>query len=160
MAYPLSERLNAILDFSKTNPDDETSLCSLRFSVAKQFGDKQECALALLKSSDESMRHGRLMFYLIKTIGCDSVVRDILTVGHLAKLLSRVSLLSTSADYELLGLPNRLFDEFSQKERADYFERHSCLPMSGSLVSNSLMEKICADEKEILTRFRLVDGSQ
>jgi hypothetical protein len=54
--------------------------------------------------------------------GCDCVVRDMITIGHLGKFLSRFSLLEESIPnqirFEILGISNPLFDAASLEDRS------------------------------------------
>jgi hypothetical protein len=153
MGHPLSERLSQALSCWAGKPGDEISLDILREHAVAQFSSHRDCALELMGSDTSVIRYGTLMLHLIKTAECDSAVRDILTVGHLAKLLSRMRVLKAPGDYKIVGWPNRLFDRQSQQERLEYFERNVALPAIGLSMSSPALAVVRATEKEVLARF-------
>lgn len=60
----------------------------------------------------------------------DSAVRDVLTLGHLAKVLSRLDKCNPLTDLALFALPNKAFDEMSQRERSAFFSAGKTLPIA------------------------------
>lgn len=153
MAHPLSVRLSQVLACCAGKPDDEIPLDILRDRAAAQFCSHRDCAIELMGNDSAVIRHGTLMLHLIKSAECDSAVRDVLTVGHLAKLLSRMRVLKAPDDYKIVGWPNLLFDRQSQQERLEYFERNVALPAIGLSMNSPALAEVRAAEKEVLTRF-------
>ena len=80
---------------------------------------------------------------LAEISSCDSTVRDMVTTGHLAKLVSRLSYYSPSDKPGLLGLPNRLFDQISLRERAS---RTANFPVSATLLSSPKAVQMLREE--------------
>ena len=158
MAYPFSGRLNRLLGAREWKPDAEILLHDLRNGAAQEFGENRQCALALMNGADGMMQYGRLTLYLVKLVQHDSAVRDVITVGHLAKLLGRIDLLKQKLDYRTLAWPNPLFDSQSQKERDDYFSQNDGLPTSATLLEDPLLNELRARERATLIRFGIIKG--
>jgi hypothetical protein len=152
MAYPESTELGRLLQSAKKGPETVLSLPVLWDEVAGQFGNNRIRVLALISRGPNTIRYGELMFYLKKCIEHDSAVRDVLTTGHLAKVLSRGHLIKVKEHYYGFGLPNTVFDHQSQRERANYFRQNPSLPLSGRLMRDSAMKNILSLEKNILRK--------
>src|SRR5437762_2157553 len=132
MTYPLSSRLAEILDCS--GQDASVDLRALADRLALTFAEGASTPAGLFPEVAGTMHQGTLSRHLFDAIVHDSVVRDILTTGHLGKLLSRLEVLKRTGDYRIVGLPNQLFDARSQAERAEFFGRGGFLIMDGNLL--------------------------
>ncbi len=148
-----SQNLKRILEVDHNNLDEEVNLSELAKSVAKIFGDKVPLATSLLANASGQMRRGTVDLHLIDTLNCDSVVRDILTTGHLAKLLSRLEVFRKTSDYRIVGMPNQLFDAISQAERAKFFERGNILEIDGELLDLPDVRAMMDREAKIFQKF-------
>ena len=91
-----------------------------------------EVSLELLCTSFSSDIPGQIKgairgIVLLKRLGDvtkrDSAVQDIVTRGHLGKLLLRWDMLDAEGAYNLIGLPHRSFDALSASDREDFFKR-------------------------------------
>ncbi len=153
MDHPLSHRLNRVLSLWAGSPDEFLSSETLSKRVSWEFDECAECAAALLKDAQPTLRYGTLLLHLVRLADRDSVVRDVLTVGHIAKLLSRHKYFDREKDYALLGWPNRLFDSQSQKERREYFSQNTALPTSATLLTSPVLADLREAEEAILRRF-------
>ena len=122
------------MKIDRNNLDEEVNLAELAKSVAKIFGDNAPLATSLFANANGQMSRGTVDLHLIDMLNCDSVVRDILTTGHLAKLLCRLEVFRKTSDYKIVGMPNQLFDAISQTERAKFFERGNILEIDGELL--------------------------
>jgi hypothetical protein len=99
------------------------------------------------------MKIGTIELHLLDVVKHDSVVRDIETTGHLAKLLSRIEIFRKTSDNRVFGLPNKLFDDLSQSERADFFARGNILEIDGELLDFPDVKSALHDEAKILQKF-------
>jgi len=148
-----SKNLKRILDVERINLDQQLNLSDLAKSVADAFGDKSSFATALLAGVTGQMKIGTIELHLLDVVKHDSVVRDIETTGHLAKLLSRIEIFRKTSDNRVFGLPNKLFDDLSQSERADFFARGSILEIDGELLDFPDVKSALHDEAKILQKF-------
>lgn len=164
MAYPFTKRLSAALSCCAGKPNDEIPLKMLQERVGIEFGDSSDCAKALMQNGTGSglqvLRYGELVLHLIKVVECDSAVRDVLTVGHLGKLLSRLQLINKAECYKALGVPNILFDQKSQQERLDFFKENACLSLPISVLRQVEVVNLQEKEDKILSDFGLGNCSQ
>jgi hypothetical protein len=90
-------------------------------------------ARALLGNCAGKIEVAKLAIDLDRLMPYDSVVRDICTAGHLCKLLGRNEVFQRTSNYRIIGMPNKLFDELSQRERTMYFERYPYLELDGEV---------------------------
>jgi hypothetical protein len=148
-----SKNLKRILDVERINLDQQLNLSDLAKSVADAFGDKSSFATALLAGVTGQMKIGTIELHLLDVVKHDSVVRDIETTGHLAKLLSRIEIFRKTSDNRVFGLPNKLFDDLSQSERADFFARGNILEIDGELLDFPDVKSALHDEAKILQKF-------
>ena len=126
---PVSNNLNKLLGLEEARPLKEINLTHLGQALARSFRDKEDIVRRLLNANG-TMNVASILSHLDEIADEDSVVRDILTTGHLAKLLSRTDLLRDPVDYALVGVPNKVFDAASQDERQQYFRDGSTLTMT------------------------------
>jgi hypothetical protein len=143
MSYQLSTNLNELLD--RYCGDASIDLQTLALEVARLSADQQH-AQSLLRRVTGTMHPGTLNRYLCDGIASDSVVRDILTTGHLGKLLSRLDLLLQLSNPTILGLPNSLFDAQSQSERAEFFRAGNILPIDGDILNQNAVKEMLERE--------------
>jgi len=94
----------------------------------------------------ESLAPMKLLACLKKISVCDSAVRDMVTCGHLAKLLARKDILDTTGNYNLVALPNRYFDLLSLSERQAYFDSGRTLHDISSATERKQAMRIMARE--------------
>jgi hypothetical protein len=156
--YPLSEALAAILEAQSPDPRAVLHWGDLRSALATAFCEHTEAVSRLIAKREATLEYGKLMLSLIKLIKHDSAVRDVLTTGHLAKLLSRYDYLSKPEGYEIIGLLNPLFDKNSQLERAKYFDRNSSFGVSTRVLANQDAQQMIDNEKAILQNFGFGDS--
>lgn len=148
----LSQSLQLILDFGR-GLDEDLDLGNLRRPVAEAFGAKAELAWALLQLATGRMKRGALGLHLLEVLKHDSAVRDIQTTGHLAKFLGRFEVFCETHDYRLVGMPNPLFDELSQRERNKYFEHGASLELDGDAFESPAAQEMIKRESAILKTF-------
>jgi hypothetical protein len=148
-----SENLQRLLDFGGSDLDRELDIAMLSEEVSEVFGSQRETVKALLANATGKIKLGTLGVHMLRVIKEDSAVRDIVTTGHLAKLLSRLPEFRKTSDYRLLGLPNPLFDRLSQIERTKYFEHGVSLELDADLFESMEAQQILTRESEILARF-------
>ena len=79
-------------------------------------------------------------------------MRDMLTTGHIAKLLSRWATFRSGHDYRVIGLSSVLFDPVSQTERIDYFARGASHDMDGDLLDSQEAQAMSKREADIIER--------
>lgn len=149
-----SHNLNRILASERDDLDVEVDLVGLCQQVAAVFGEKASVARALLANVKGTMKLGTIGVHLLQILKHDSAVRDFVTTGHLAKLLSRLDVFRKTADYRIIGMWNPIFDEQSQLERAEYFRRGVSLEMDGDLLDSAEAQSLMKREAEILENFR------
>jgi hypothetical protein len=118
---PLSPALSEILGIHRAmkfgKPIKLKPLCR---QISLKLGPAGEPARSLLNALG-MMTRGQILRHLAQIASHDSVTRDILTVGHLAKLLSRTDLIK-DGNYNLAALPNPIFDRMSMADRDAYFK--------------------------------------
>lgn len=148
-----SQNLRRILDADHDNLDQEVDLSDLAKNVAKNFGGKDQLAGALLENATGKMNLATMGIHLLEIIKHDSVVRDIQTTGHLAKLLSRLEVFRKTSDYRVVGMPNQLFDDMSQAERAIFFQRGNILEIDGELLDLPDVRATMEREAKIFQKF-------
>lgn len=152
MSRPLSKQLAELADFAVFLPGnlpvDIEELCR---KVAAQFPNRQTVAAKLL-TANGSIESQRLLAILGKIADNDSCVRDILTTGHLGKLLSRLNAVPEPIEFSLLGLPSPIFDPVSTRERSEYFAGRRGFPQDfTSKEAIKLAREILDREKAILS---------
>jgi hypothetical protein len=145
MDYPLSRNL-AELPLPRES-DEPLDLQALAGRAAEQFANKSPAAHVLLARVTGRMLPGTLCRHLFDCIAHDCAVRDVLTTGHLAKLLSRLDVLKETSNPRIVGLPHSLFDERSQAERAEYFRRGGVLWMDADLLQVNCVKQMLQREK-------------
>jgi hypothetical protein len=123
MNGPFSERLTEVLDLKRQRLSDQVDLKALGERVALLFGDDADTVKTLMAHLEGSKPLGALCTQLTEFIPNDSVVRDMCTAGHLAKLLTRLHVARQIQDHRVFGLPNGIFDSLSWQERTDYFKK-------------------------------------
>lgn len=148
MGYQLSKNLGELLLLYQG--DTAIELAGLAAQVSGLFEKNEETAKALLGHVTGTMLPGTLCRHLFDCIVHDSVVRDVQTTGHLAKLLSRLDILAQTSDPSIVGLPNSLFDERSQIERAEFFQRGNVLPIDAKVLEvNGVKEMLQREENAL-----------
>ena len=145
MSYQLSKNLGELL--SRYQNSDSVDLGALAHQVRKLFRN-QEVARSLLCQVSGIMPLGTLFRHLSDAIAHDSVVRDVMTTGHLAKLLSRIDVLSKLANPVVVGLPNSTFDHQSQTERAAFFEAGNILPIDAEILDQNAVKEMLERERK------------
>jgi hypothetical protein len=153
MGYPMSKELSRIWLEARLHTGTEVDLQLLCRRVALEFEPDDEVARALL-SANGSIRAVDIGVYLVDLVNYDAVVRDIMTTGHLAKLLCRLSVLKKTANIEIIGLRNKLFDQKSLKERADYFREGGGFDFSLRIVNSKEATEMLASEAGIIDRLK------
>jgi len=144
MSYQFSRNLGELLD--KFQDDTPIDLSALAKQLPNLFGENREAVTSLLSCVKGTMLPGTLHRHLSDSIVCDSVVRDVLTTGHLAKLLSRFDVLIELSNPVIIGLPNSLFDDQSQFERAEFFAAGNILPIDAEILDNSQVKQMLRRE--------------
>lgn len=150
---PVTHVLSRLLHF----PTEEPVLLSfrdLRIQIVDIVGERGSVAEALIKCRDESLENEQLLRLLWKVVPYDSVVRDIVTVGHLAKVIARWDVLQATKKLAIAGLPNRLFDELSQQDRSSFLSRCS-FDLDAEAVESPEAQRMMAWEEEVLARYGL-----
>jgi hypothetical protein len=131
MNYPLSKDFARIVEsYDAVAPVDLRLLSS---TTAEAFGDKAGLVKAALSHVSGTIHPGSLMRLIHDLIEHDSVVRDVLTTGHLAKLLCRLDIINKMSNPQIGGIPHCLFDDRSQFERDQYFKAHGILVVDAEL---------------------------
>jgi len=148
MDYPFSALLASLLE--KQAHREEVDLAELAQEVVKCFGSSSAAVEVLLAHARGKIHQGTLSAHLYDTIANDSAVRDVLTTGHLAKLLARFDIFHKTTDPRILGFPNRCFDDRSQSERREYFERGNILIIDADSLD---LDRI----REVLSREKIMD---
>lgn len=152
MIVPISSSLQTVL--KSGNSDEISDLDELRSKLIPLFGDASRCAAELIPPLKAKLRNGRLLQLLGTVCQNDSVVRDVITSGHLAKLLARFHL-TDSGNLRALSVSNYLFDQLSHRDRHAYFAMNQSFAMSTSLLNDPQISKMRNAEMEILSRFGL-----
>jgi len=148
----VSESLKKILRLERSL-EEEVDLKSLCHRLAESFGDDADLARALLAGVGGKMKRGTLGLHLLEVLRVDSAVRDIQTTGHLAKFLSRLDIFRRTSDYRIVGMPNRLFDQRSQEERAKYFERGTSLEVESDAFESPEAQAMLQRESELFDKY-------
>src|SRR5687768_12974114 len=130
----LSSRLDVFLGRRNwTNLRSNVALASL----AERFFRQENISSppwSLFPETSEITMH-QLLAHLGKIAQNDSVVQDLLTMGHLGKLLARFDTLVETENYELIGIPNRKLDALSRRDRVEFFDQRislNCLTSKSS----------------------------
>jgi hypothetical protein len=121
-----SSRLTELLDLRNTIPVNPTmDLTVLGETFAHAFHEETARLRRLLRCKGTVPLQG-LCLHIHRTAEWDSAVRDVITSGHLGKVLIRWKHLRYN-DYSLIGLRQSVLDDISRRERADYLRRHNNL---------------------------------
>ena len=147
MSFQLSKNLSALLCQFET--DIPIDLSVLADQVVELFEKNKEAVKILLNRTTGVMPPGTLYRHLHDCIVTDSAVRDVLTVGHLSKLLSRLDVLIKISNPAIIGLPHSIFDERSQFERAEFFATGSILPIDADILNNDAVKKMLQRENDV-----------
>jgi len=150
MSYQVSKNLGALLD--QYRDDTPIDLRALADQVAGLFEKNMETVRSLLNRATGAMPPGTVCRHLFDGIVHDSVVRDVLTVGHLAKLLSRLDVLTKASNPMVVGLSNSIFDEQSQLERAEFFAAGNILPIDAEILANDAVKEMLGREKRKMSK--------
>ncbi len=148
--HPISENLVRILGLKDPNLNSDVDLGSLNHKLSEVFRLPPGLTALIFQHSKGIMRKSTLGTHLLNIVSVDSVVRDIQTTGHLAKFISRLDVFQRNSSYEIIGMPNVLFDRFSQEERSNYFEAGGLLYIDGSLLDKSEVKVMMKREAEFL----------
>jgi hypothetical protein len=150
MMGPFSSFLAVILDLKASLPKNpEVDLQELCDFLARSFGNEQRIAARLLQAGGV-VRLQELVAWIVSTAQHDSAVRDMVTSGHLAKVLSRRRYCERSVDFNILGLPNRLFDERSTRERTEYLAKAGAFSNVLTKDSVNLARQILSEERKLM----------
>jgi len=149
MSYQLSLSLGEL--FQQFDDNATIDLSKLARQVAELFEGK-EAASSMLGTCAGNIRYETLSRYLFDCVVYDSVVRDILTTGHLAKLLSRLDILKQTSNLRIVGLPHSIFDQRSQMERSDYFGRNNILPIDANVLEVEGVRAMLEREKRAIQK--------
>ena len=94
-------------------------------TLAKALADIKDFSsircLLLQSATNHAPKAAIVLRDLHKVRENDSVVRDMLTSGHLAKYLIRYAVLVETNNYRIIGASNSVCDDVSTKEREEYF---------------------------------------
>lgn len=156
MSYQWSDKLAALM--AAYQDDTPVDLGQLSANVMVLFPNRPNLARSLLELCTGLMPPGTICRHLNDCIAHDSVVRDILTVGHLAKLLSRMNVLMQTSDSRIVGLPNSLFDARSVSERAEFFFHGNILPIDAEVLQIEGVAGMLKREHEILSDRNPAEG--
>ena len=146
-----SKNLNRILDASRDNLGEEVRLADLANDIINRYGDNTPMLAMLLAKVNGIAKRGEIDLILLEMIKHDSAVRDILTTGHLAKLISRLEYFHRTGDYRIIGMPNILFDHLSQTDRMLFFENGNILETEGELLNNPDVQIMLEQETKLLS---------
>jgi hypothetical protein len=147
MDYSCSKSIGGILE--KLPESGEIDLIRLAQEVAVFFEKEEATAGALLIHCRGHIASATLIRYLHDCIVYDSVVRDFLTIGHLAKLLSRVDIFEQTSNPQIVGFPNKFFDKYSLQERAEFFARGGILFVEGELLRMPAVNEMLERENQL-----------
>lgn len=141
---PISDQLAVVINMKGgASSNTELSLAELSEAV-KQLLPK-ECNQAFASVGKTTTL--KLLANLRRICALDSVVRDVLTCGHLAKFLTRQDVLARTGNYNLVALPNRPMDWLSTSERARYFRSGRHLHVLTSAAEKQEARLLFAEEK-------------
>jgi hypothetical protein len=137
MSGPIAPNLIKLLQLQdQASFDNQVNLNELADAVVCLFSANREAVGALLKRTDVAIRKFDLLGTIGDIVPHDSTVRDMLTTGHLAKLLARWDVLQISKDPRILGLPHPIFDQLSWTERSEYFRLGVTHDFDGDVFEN------------------------
>ena len=128
MDFTVSNRRKNLLRFQEADPEFLLNISEIRRLLADTFERHRECVLALTHSAPKVLKFGTLVLHLVNIARRDTVVRQLVTCGHLAKVISRfdyISSMSAIEHYSMISCENKLFDAKSMEEFIAYF---GCLP--------------------------------
>ena len=150
MGGPLSPNLIDILGLQKGSAwDDEVDVQLICESLANHCGRDSPLARAHFRNRRGKVKIKELVSLVSGIVPHDSTVRDMLTTGHLAKLLSRWDVRERTGDYRILGLPNSLFDKLSWEERRAYFRVGVTHDFDGDLLDNREAQEMLERETNL-----------
>ncbi len=147
MTYQWSPKLAEIMN--QLQDDTPIDLRTLAERVSKSL--HSSAANALFRHCTGHMAPGTICRHLNECVAHDSVVRDMLTIGHLGKLLARMNTLQATGDSRIVGLPNRLFDGHSQAERAEFAATGNILPIDSEVLNVAGVRLMLQKESEALS---------
>ena len=145
MSYQFSRNLGELI--GKLEDDTPIALNVLAEQLASLFPKNSETVRSLLLRVTGTMPPGTLIRHLSDGISYDSVVRDVMTTGHLGKFLSRLDVLAAVPNPAIIGLPNAVFDQQSQSERAEFFAAGNILPIDAEILENNVIEQMLQREE-------------
>jgi len=150
MTLAFSRKLSRILNSHRQQGgDEELELGAIVQSVIESFAEDSRKAEAFLGRANGKASMRRLIHDITLLVPHDSVVRDLGTTGHLAKVLSRLDILERTKNYDLVGLPHRLFDALSQQERTAFIEENGSHPVDAKLLELSEAKDLVTRESKI-----------
>ena len=137
--------------FEEHGTGQDVDLVSLCMQAARLFGPNSATASACFRHTSGSIHRASLVRILHDSLKFDSVVRDMLTSGHLCKLLARMEVFKAIANERIVGLPHRLFDARSQAERSRFFDRGGILVIEADILELPGVREMLNSESHLLT---------
>jgi hypothetical protein len=144
MSLQMSKNLGELLE--SYGDDTPIDLRGLAQQVARQLESKSEVVVSLLNRVTGTMAPGTLFRYLVDGVAHDSAVRDVMTTGHLGKLLTRLDVLLKTSNPAIIGLPHKVFDAQSQLERAEFFAKGNILPIDAEILNENVVKEMLERE--------------
>lgn len=147
MEYQVSKNLGVLLEQNQHLVEIEfKALASQTIIFFEQ--DEQQIIKPHLSRVSGSMPYGTLYRHLHDCVASDSVVRDVITIGHLAKILSRFDVLMETSDPRVIGLPHFIFDKRSQTERMEFFAGgKNILPIDAGILNGEAVKAMLERER-------------
>ena len=152
MDFPLSETLAAAL--REAGMQDLGSLLNMAIltsAIERQVSPGDRRSMVCLRAVTGLEAADKLLLEIGNVLPFDSVVRDIGTTGHVAKILSRKESFARLHDWRVVGLPHRVFDLLSWNERNQFFKQGVCHTMDADLFRIPEVLKMLASERAVLS---------
>lgn len=147
----LSKNLIEVLGLEKADKSTaHFDLAILCRNIIPLINDDERIVEAYFKdiAGLESLRS--LITHLSRFVPHDSVVRDMGTLGHLAKLITRLRVHKNTGNFQVFQLPHPLFDRVSLKEKS---EQVGTLDIEAELLNKPEVQEMLLRETEIFDRF-------
>jgi hypothetical protein len=146
----VSSRLQVLVNCD--NLEHEVELSQLACTMIASAPFERDLITRLLGQPSGKIHVATLFSHLDLIARSDSAVRDILTSGHLGKLLSRWSAFLRTSDHRIIGMPNHVLDKISQMERSEYFTTGASLDLDAEATQSLEAQMMMEREKGLMAR--------
>jgi hypothetical protein len=149
MDRPISSQLNRVLPNAVHLWREPVSFSTIRSRLLSEWLSIVNFLEPCLIVANEELSTANLIRLMLKASELDNAVRDVLTTGHLAKLLTRYEVFKKHREYSLISLPHKVFDQIA------VVERDELLSTSGTIIeSREILDLV--EVREMLERERRI----